>query len=133
MYYGDKRLGMTAATKEWYQGVFERVRAQPEDFKRLRDFFNPSKHVYRVFIEVLAPESIFYTKSGELTAKLVDCSNYEKPILDSLMLKKFFSDSGNLCIDDKYVQYMESKKTPTKKYYGINVRIEIVDKPVAID
>jgi len=131
MYYGNKKFGKTQATRDWYQAVFDRIRHQPEDFKRLREYFNPSKHVYRVYIEVLVPETVFYTKNGSMTNKVVEISNLEKSIIDTLLLEKFFSESGNLQSDDRYLQYMESKKVPTERYWGINVKIEIVEKPKA--
>jgi hypothetical protein len=128
-YYANKSHGMRPEAKDFYEICFQAVRNNQEDFKRLRDYFDPTKHVYAIYIEVLCPRAVFYTSKGEMTSKLPDLSNIEKSIIDALFLKKFFDSAPNLCTDDRYLQFLESKKTPTEKFWGLEIKIEIRDKP----
>jgi len=129
MYYGDKRHGKTAAAKEWSEQVLQALSRYKSELKQFRDYFEPSRHIYSVSIEMLVPHDTLYTKKGELTSKVHDLSNIEKPIVDLLFLPKFFEYCENLNIDDRYLGELRSLKTPTLDTWGVNVIIEIKNKP----
>ena len=135
-YYGERRHGKTPEAKQWTTQMLMAISRYNEEFAALRTYFNPKKHVYRMKIQMYIPESTMYTKAGKMTTLVHDLSNVEKSIVDVIFLPKFFSEQAlfaekapNLNIDDRYLQYLSSEKVPTEDYWGIEVELEIVDKP----
>lgn len=135
-YYGERRHGKTPEAKQWTTQMLMAISRYNEEFAALRKHFNPKKHVYRMKIQIYIPESTMYTKDGKMTSLVHDLSNVEKSIVDVIFLPKFFSEQAlfaekapNLNIDDRYLQYLSSEKVPTADYWGIEVELEITDKP----
>ena len=134
MYYGNRLHGKTQEAKDWSCKVLQHISVHKNQFEELRNNFDPQKHVYKMHLKMLVPVDVYYTKNGELTSKIVDLTNYEKPLVDLIMLKKFYGsnvpyEALNLNTDDRYLQSMLSEKVPTPDYWGITVLIEIIEKP----
>lgn len=141
MYYGDQRI-KTQAAREWTEKVVHQLNwtATSKKLETLRDSFDPQKHVYIIKLTAYYPEKDFYTKSeGTVSSRTQDISNWEKPLIDIIFLKKYFEDSGrlncqNLNTDDKYICSMQSRKLPTKALeHEIHVTIGIINKPSVLD
>lgn len=137
-YYGNRQHGKTAEARQWTTNMLLTIDRYKEEFAALRNYFNPKKHVYSFKMKVFIPESIMYTKDGKMTSLVHDLSNVEKSCVDVIFLPKFFSEmslfgekAANLNIDDRYLQYLSSEKVPTEDYWGIEVELEILDKPTA--
>ena len=135
-YYGERRHGKTPEAKQWTTHMLMSIGRYKEEFAALRTHFNPKKHVYRMTIKVFIPESTMYTKDGKMTSLVHDLSNIEKSIVDVIFLPKFFSEQAlfaekapNLNTDDRYLQYLSSEKVPTEDYWGLEVELQITDKP----
>ena len=136
MYYGNRLHGKTAEAKKWSSQILFTISKYSEEFKALREFFNPKKHVYSFKMKMFVPRNVMYTKDGKMTSLIHDLSNVEKPLIDLIFLPKFYSEAPlfaekapNLNIDDRYLQYLSSEKVPTEDFWGIEVELEIKDKP----
>lgn len=100
---------------------------------KLKSEFNEITHAYSVAIVAYYPESEFYTKKGTISSRTVDLSNAEKGLIDCLFLPKFDAlpfpqGANNLCVDDRCIVDMSSKKRPAKER-AIEVTITIVERP----
>jgi hypothetical protein len=138
LYYNDKRHGKTAEAKKWSTEILVTIGQHINEFKELRELFNPKKHCYSFKMKMLIPETAMYTKDGKMTSLVHDLSNVEKPLIDLIFLPKYFSEysifgekAANLNVDDRYLQYLSSEKVPTVNEWGIIVELEILDKPSA--
>lgn len=137
LYYGNAKI-KTQAARDWSYKIFHQL-SSPEDSKKfevLRKSFDPKKHGYYVTMTHYFPESVFYTKSGEISARTQDITNVEKPLVDLLFLSKYFDKRPpygmeNLNIDDKHLLTCVSNKLPINgDEFKIEVEISIVDHPV---
>jgi hypothetical protein len=138
MYYGNRLHGKTTEAREWSTQILFTILKHAKQFEALRSHFEPKKHVYKMKMKMFIPESVMYTKAGLMTSLVHDLSNVEKPLIDLIFLPKFYSEQSllgekapNLNVDDRFLQYLSSEKVPTKDYWGIEVELEIVDKPTA--
>lgn len=141
MYYGDQRI-KTQAAREWTERVIHQLnwKSTSEKLEKLRTAFDPKKHVYSIKMTAMYPEKDYYTKGdGTLSSRTQDISNWEKPLIDIVFLKKYFEEIGrlhceNLNTDDKYICSMHSRKLPTKsEHHEIRLTIAIIDKPSVLD
>lgn len=128
MYYGDGRT-KTQAARDWSYQVFHKLSQEgiKTKLKKLRDHFDHKKHGYVVRLSATYPEKLFYRKAGGISAKTMDISNWEKPLIDLLFLPKYFDQEPpygceNLNIDDKYIVGLSSRKQPGE---GQQMRISI--------
>ncbi len=135
-YYNDKRHGKTQAAREWSSCILHTIAKYSQEFAALRAYFDPKKHVYSFKMKMLVPRSVLYTKGGELTTKVHDLSNIEKPLIDLIFLPDNFSEQSlfgdkapNLNVDDRYLAYLSSCKVPTEDTWGIEVELEILPQP----
>ena len=133
MYYGNSKHGKTQDAREWSYNVFYILSKEEnaQKLRRLREEFNPKKHCYRVRISAYFPESEYFNKSGTMSAKCFDISNFEKPLIDLIFLEKYmYLDSPygaqNLGTDDRYIRSLYSEKLPTKQdSHWMEVQLEI--------
>jgi hypothetical protein len=135
-YYGNKLHGKTPEAQQWTTNMMLTIGRYKAEFDSLRTHFNPKKHVYSFKMKIFIPESVMYTKDGKMTSLVHDLSNVEKSCVDVIFLPKFYAEESlfglkapNLNIDDRYLQYLSSEKIPTEDYWGIEVELEIKDKP----
>jgi hypothetical protein len=99
----------------------------------LREHFNVDKHVWICNMTAFYPHTEYFNKKGHISSKTIDCTNWEKLIVDAIWLPKFHNESfpqgcPNLNSDDRFLVYMSSHKQPAEQR-SIEVTIEIIDKP----
>lgn len=133
LYYGRVK-SKTQTAREWSYQIFHQLNNEEDlqKFDDLRDFFKPLKHCVKVEMVHYFPYSKLFTKSGALSAQAQDITNIEKPLLDLLMLPKYYDIKppyglANFAIDDKYVNECLSKKEPIEgddHYIEVIIRIE---------
>lgn len=111
---------------------------RPENQSKLEELrlkFDPKLHAYKVEMTAYWPAEEYLTKKGIMSNRTIDCSNFEKGIIDCFFLPKFhercFPDGcPNLNIDDRYVYQLISQKLPANKRQ-IDVIISIEHQPLA--
>ena len=136
MYYNDKRHGKTKAALTWSEEVLYGLKKYAPEIEKLTALFDSKKHVYTVHFIMNAPVDFYYNKAGEISARLIDVSNFEKPLLDLIFLPKFFGTNYpkqaiNFNADDRYVRKLTSEKLPSDAwYFDMIVRIE--NKPTFV-
>ena len=93
----------------------------------IKKFFNKKKHAIHLELTFYYPRNIFYTEKDEISSKVHDLSNIEKPLIDIIFLSTHSTDAlHNLNIDDKYIIDLISKKRAADEY-SIEVLIEVVN------
>lgn len=94
----------------------ERILGHLEEHKQLYDIADAFKErggTLEVHIVCSYPHHIFYNQSKQVSAKTLDCSNVEKPLLD-LVINNFMG------LDDRFVTKLVSEKVA-----GVGHSIEI--------
>lgn len=127
-FYTGNRQFKSVAAKEWTLEALHQLN-QPsilEKMKNLREFFESSEHTYHIELKAAYPADKFKNKKGEISAKTIDITNFEKSLVDILFLPKFFDEFENLNVDDRFLTRMISEKCESEndKYY-IDVTISI--------
>lgn len=133
-YYANKRHGIKAEAREWQSKFFHYLSLEPnkQALADLRSTFNEQINGYIVKLAFGIPKQDFLNKGGTLSSRAIDLTNCEKSVIDVLFLPKHFDTEPpygcqNLCLDDKYLLEMTSRKYVADKY-EINIQIEIVDR-----
>lgn len=114
-YHYATRKVKTADARAWECTVLEALADVKElsvladDWRRLGGYFNISIHCFY-------PPFIFYTQSGEISAKTIDVTNFEKPLQDLI-----FKQMG---LNDKLVKKMVSEKSAGTHHY-IRIKLEL--------
>lgn len=112
---------------------------RPENQKKLeqlRNAFKMSNNFLSIKLKCLYPEQEFYNKRGEVSARTIDTSNWEKILIDCLCLPKFYDQSvpygcKNLNIDDKVITDLVSQKRPwSEPHFRIEIEIEVLERSV---
>lgn len=121
------RAFKTREYNEWSAQFFHRLATEEnlKKFEELREYFDPQKHSYNVYLKFYYPKETLYTKKGALSARAHDISNIEKPLIDLIFLPQYFEKNPpygckNLNIDDKFISKMTSEKLAAEEH-----RIEI--------
>ncbi len=135
MYWGDGRT-KTQEAREWSHTVFHYLDAPDiqEQFKSLREYFDPVKHRYVVRLKAFYPESVIYTKEGAMSSRCHDVTNWEKPLIDLMFLPVHGEKPNpygvmNLMIDDKHLVRLTSSKHPSDDgECRIEVWIRVINK-----
>lgn len=127
-FYTGNRQFKSVAAKEWTMEALHQLN-QPaiiEKFKTLRESFVSTRHCYHLEFKACYPKDKYRNKKGEISAKTIDITNFEKSLQDLIMLPKFFDEFENLNVDDRFVTRMISEKAESEndKYY-IDVTISI--------
>lgn len=133
MYYGERRHGKRPEAINWSEQVLYSLRNYETEFLAINKLFNPKKHSYSITLIMNVPRDIFYTKAGEMSSRVIDLSNFEKPTIDLLMLKKFYGTNYpkqaiNLNTDDRYLRKLISEKVPADEW-SIDVIIRMEHLP----
>lgn len=136
MYYGEKRHGKRPEAITWSEEVLYSLRKYEDKIKEFTALFDSKLHVITAHMISYAPIDYYYTKSGEMSGRMVDITNFEKPLIDLLMLPKFYGtnfpkQSINLNIDDRYLRKLTSEKLPSDAWY-IDVVFRIEKKPTFV-
>lgn len=136
----DQRY-LTAAAQAYIQNVLISLsqKRTKKKLKELREYFNQTKHVYLIDVTFYYPRDKFFTKQDQISSRVHDLSNIEKPLIDILFLPKHFGDNPpykaeNLNIDDKYIADLHSHKRAADDYLiEITIEINTYDKLESID
>lgn len=134
MYY-NSRVKTTEA-REWSGHVFNQLSWSKNQviLAKIRDEFDPHKHSIEVELIAYYPQEIYFTKDGKISGKTIDCSNWEKPLIDLIFLPKYYGQivpngCDNLNIDDKFISKICSEKLPADlDDHVITVQIKLVEK-----
>jgi hypothetical protein len=116
-YYGRDRRHKTPAAREWEQQVFHALSAKyPQQvLKELREAYLPEKHSWSIRLIAFYPN--FFTKSGNISNKTHDITNWEKPLVDLLFSPRYHDapypyGAPNLNCDDRFLVSLYSRKRP---------------------
>lgn len=133
-YYATGRI-KTSAAWDYTDKVFLALSEfdNQEKLAALREKFNPAHHSLGAIIRVFYPKEVFYNKQGLISAKTIDVTNFEKSLIDCIMLKKFFDEEvprgcKNLNTDDRYLTVMQSSKEAVDGPPRIEATILILPK-----
>lgn len=113
--YRDARF-KTAEARAWETTVNDALEEHRKPLMEMADDFKAKGGTFRLFLSALYPKFIYYNKSGAISAKTVDCSNYEKPIQDML-----FNFMG---VNDRFVTELISTKDVGAST-GIWIKLEL--------
>ncbi len=106
--------------KDWYIRLKTKIE-ELDEYKRLMelaaDVQNTSQASLSIYIECVYPVWLFYNKQGEISSKVFDISNVEKPLIDLLV-------QDIMGLNDKLITYMESSKRAGANY-ALNITLEL--------
>lgn len=133
--YGDART-KTREYFDWSAQVFHQLSStvNQEKLKELRDLFDESKHSFKISIKVVYPKDQFITKQNILSSRSIDCSNFEKLLVDLFFDKQFFDrphprGCPNINQNDKHIVALYSSKTYHElEHHEINFTVKIVSR-----
>jgi Holliday junction resolvase RusA-like endonuclease len=127
----DQRY-LTAKAQEWIKNFLHIISEDSikEKLKDIRDHFNSKKHSFKIDLTFYYPRDKYYTDKNEISSRIHDLTNIEKPLVDVLFLPKHHGDNPpykalNLNVDDKFISDLTSKKRPAEDYL-IEVSIEVI-------
>jgi len=109
----DQRF-KTSEYKDYATEVLYRLDALKE-LQEMRLAFEESGGTFTVELTALYPPHVYYNKNGTISAKTIDCSNFEKPVIDLIF-------GGTMNVNDKNIDCLISKKAAGATY-GLDVRI----------
>lgn len=121
MYYNKGNTKVrTQDARNWSYQVFQQLDQayNKQQLQLFRDIFDPSKMGIEINIQIRYNDSKLYKKDGTISSSSMDCSNFEKPLIDLLFLPKYFDRTPpdgckNLKVDDKYILRLISEKKPS--------------------
>lgn len=124
----------TTAYKQWTYQIFFQLNKpdNQEKLQKLREFFNPKKHVFKVIMVVERIEEEYLNSENLISSRNIDITNFEKILADLFFGRAFFKQEvpygvKNLNCDDKYITSLLSKKRMGTENI-IKVKIKIVPK-----
>lgn len=137
MFYKDGRT-KTQDWREWSARVFHQLSTESnlKKLSNLRNAFDASLHHVHVSLTVYYPREDFYNRNGEVSAKTMDVTNFEKPLVDLFCDKRYFETPypygcQNLNINDKYITQLLSRKVSgTEQRFEISFELVPAFSPV---
>ena len=132
MYYSQKAV-KTQAAREWTYDVFSELSSEKNRraMEELGEAFDPGSQYFRIKLIAFYPKKYLLTKANAISAKSIDITNWEKPLVDLIFLPKHQQKEEpfgcqNIGYDDRYICEMSSCKMPWEHSdHGIIVEIEI--------
>jgi hypothetical protein len=134
--YSDART-KTREYHDWQAGIFHQL-SQPEhqlNLKLAREAFDESAYSVKLTMTAFYPRQYFVTKDGNLSARTMDLSNWEKLLQDLFFDAQYFDrptprGCNNLGINDKHVVELTSRKLPHDlNEHLIEIIVEYVPRP----
>lgn len=132
LHYRDGKI-KTQTARDWECRVFHELSKEPNSkiLKELRDKFDHLKHGYIIKMVCFYAQEKLFNRQGAISAKSMDISNWEKPLIDLIFLEKFSElkppfGAENLKTDDRFILQMSSGKRASKTP-RIEVSLRIVD------
>jgi hypothetical protein len=120
MYYnkGVKKI-RTQAARNWSYQIFEHL-SRPynqQQLNKFRDHFDRTKMGIDIFIQVRYNDKKLFRQKGGFSSAGMDCSNFEKPLIDLIFDPKYFDRDPpdgckNLNMDDVVIGRLLSEKRP---------------------
>lgn len=117
--YRDQRF-KTKEARDWEVEVKVLLEEFEKDFSELKEDFDNANGELHVSLCAVYPPHTFYNKSGGISAKTIDITNFEKPLID-LIFKE------TIGIDDRFITHLISTKQPGASL-GILVKIALLPK-----
>lgn len=132
----DKRF-KSVKYRQWETMVLLSLTSEDSQQKlqQIRDAYEHGSHSFEVELTAHYPRELYFTKSGVISNRTLDNSNWEKPIIDLLFLPKYHelkppSGAPNINVDDRYITSLLSRKLPYDKSRPCMVaRIALVPAP----
>lgn len=133
--YYYKTRQRTRGARLWANDIFRQMDMFYDDIVEFRDQFDVGIHGLEIDLKFYYPEELFFNKAGTISAKTMDLSNVEKPLIDLLTQSKYADraipeGAENLRIDDRYIIALRSSKHP--QIATLPHSIEVVFKIVPI-
>lgn len=134
-YHSANKRFKTSAARDWEMSVFYQM-AKPyvqDTFRQLRDAMAERESVVELGLTAYYPQ--FFTVSGIISNRTLDITNWEKPLVDLLMLPKYHETPSphgapNLNFDDRFLIKVTSEKAPSKNdEYWVKIDITIHPAP----
>ncbi len=111
----DQRF-KTAEAQDWETQVKYMLEEYAKSFNEMKQDFETYGGQFYVTIEVYYPHHVFYNKARAISAKTIDITNFEKPLVDMI-----FRES--LGVDDRFItRLVSTKETGVQQF--INIKIE---------
>lgn len=120
--YRDQRF-KTKEAKAWEIEVLELLKNVP-GLPIIAEQWRTDGGGFRLWIEVVYPYYMFYNKAKQISAKTMDVTNFEKPLVDLIFQK-------TMEVDDRFLIECHSSKTPSS-ISCIKIRLEL-DTQVSTD
>jgi len=147
--YYKRNRAFNEATRRWRFNFFSQLQSDynQNQMNKIKDVFNPKKHMIRVSFTWFQPLEFILTKSGELSLRSMDVDNCLKIPTDCLFDKKYnnnwlklrktsektlykpLTSLINLDINDKFIFSTQSIKCPS---LDDNFHCEIVVEVVSL-
>ena len=131
--YYKKSFTRTKECREWGNDILFQLLDHhiQRDIERFRLAFAKKKFSsVGMHIQFHIPQSVFYTKKGDISRRSMDLSNVEKLLIDLIFDPRFCGrDLGdgelakNLSMDDKLITKLISEKIPSKSHYKIDITL----------
>lgn len=114
--YYYKTRQRTKEARLWANDVFRQIHLIKDSIIEFRNKFNANEHGLEIDLKFIYPKSIFLNKENTISARTMDLSNVEKPIIDLLTQTRYAErpvpeGAENLRIDDRYIIALKSTKT----------------------
>lgn len=135
-YYARRKI-ITNEARDWQRNVIYAASAPGIEalFEQFKAAFDQKKHSIAFSVVYNVPETSFFTKNGIISGHVYDITNFEKPLLDLLMLPKFHGTNPpesfrNMNLDDKFVTELSSVKRPVNAISeSLDITFELLLKP----
>ena len=115
-YSRDMRF-KTSAFKDWHLRLTTLLE-QCSELTALAEKWRKDGGNFEVILSAIYPQHLFFNVAGDISSKTIDCSNFEKVLIDII-----FGDVMD--VNDKYITTLTSHKKPGATY---SIEIEIVSK-----
>lgn len=134
MYYVQKAV-KTQPAREWTYEVFSHLNSEKNTriMAEIHNAFIADRHNLIICLTAYYPKNKLITSTGGVSARSVDTTNWEKPLIDLLFLPKHWGKEDpfgckNIGIDDRYICSMTSKKRAWDgPGYKITVKVKLRD------
>ncbi len=98
----DQRF-KTAEAQDWETKLKWLLEDYAKEFNELREDFEKYGGFFHVTIMVFYPMHVFYNKSEAVSAKTIDITNFEKPLVDMIFRE-------TMGVDDRFITRLSSSK-----------------------
>ncbi len=119
--YRDQRF-KTKEARAWEEQLKGLLEEYAKQFNELKTDFDANGGTFHVWITATYPPHVFNNKSNNVSAKTIDITNFEKPLID-MIFKECIG------VDDRYITQLLSTKACG---YDTSLRVKIVYLPKSL-